>query len=252
MYHLLEGTARLDELARIESPALAQLEDETYAGLDCLEHGIILLEGAESWATRERGYLELPTESGPRRIYVEHDEREAPYALTPEGIEDKTLLISLTDDSNHIACAWVRVPDETTLVGVGIDLVAPRDFERQIGTRKRKSINELLFSEQERALMSQLGCPSTTMGYATLFGAKEASFKATAAPLRRWYDTHDDQLLFEVRHFVMTEPGIERGIARNGAAQKAMDRMGIATIVLHHAIVEGLALVTAVALADSH
>lgn len=85
---------------------------------------------------------------------------------------------------------------------------------------------------------------------AALFAAKEAAFKATAAPLRRWYETHNDELLFEVRHFVMEEPGIERGTGRNAAAQAAMDRMGIGRIVVQHTQVCGMALVTAVALAD--
>ena len=242
----------MSELTRIDSPALERLDKETFAGLGCLEHGIVVLEGAESWATRERGQLEIPTQSGSFLVRIDHDEREAPYALTPEGAEDTTLLVSLTDDSNHIACVWARVTPGMSLLGVGIDLVASRDFERQIGTKHRKSLNELLFTEQERALMPQLDCPSPTMGYATLFGAKEAAFKSTAAPLRRWYDSHDDELLFEVRHFVMVEPGIERGIGRNGAAQAAMDRMGIDRIALKHAIVEDMALVTAVALACTH
>lgn len=242
----------MPELTRIDSPALERLDRETFAGLGCLEHGIVILKGAESWATREQGYLEIPTQSGPLRIRMDHDEREAPYALTTKGGEDTTLLVSLTDDSNHIACIWARVKPDMPLLGVGIDLVAPRDFERQIGTKHRKSLNELLFTEQERALMPQLDCPNATMGYATLFGAKEAAFKATASPLRRWYDSHDEELLFEVRHFVMVEPGIERGIGRNGAAQAAMDRMGIDRIVLKHAIVEDMALVTAVALACTH
>lgn len=242
----------MSELTRIDSPALERLDRETFAGLGCLEHGIVILKGAESWATRERGFLEIPAQSGPFRVRMEHDEREAPYALAPDGSEDATLLVSLTDDSNHIACVWARVTPGMPLLGVGIDLVAPRDFERQIGTRHRKSINELLFTEQERNLMPLLDCPSSTMGYATLFGAKEAAFKATAAPLRRWYDSHDEELLFEVRHFVMVEPGIERGIGRNGAAQAAMDRMGIDRVVLKHAVVEDMAVVTAVALASTH
>lgn len=235
---------------RIESPALEQLDQETFSARGCLEHGIVVLEGERSWETHERGYLDLPTASGPLRVRVAHDERGGPYALAADGTEDTRLLLSLTDDENHIACAWARVAEGSPLQGVGIDLVAPRDFEREVGTRHRKPLKELLFTEHERELAPQLGYP-TTLAYATLFGAKEASFKATAAPLRRWYDTHDEELLFEVRNFVMDEPDRELGTGRNGAAQVAMDRMGIDRVVLRHAIVEGMALVTAVTLARS-
>ena len=48
----------------------------------------------------------------------------------------------------------------------------------------------------------------------------------------------------------MEEPGLERGTGRNGAAQAAMDRMGIARVVTHCTEVCGMALVTAVALAE--
>ena len=85
---------------------------------------------------------------------------------------------------------------------------------------------------------------------AALFAAKEAAFKSTAHPLRVWYQDHDDELLFEVRHFCMEELGAERGTARNGAAQAAMDRMGIARVVVRQAMLRDMALVTAVALAE--
>ena len=48
----------------------------------------------------------------------------------------------------------------------------------------------------------------------------------------------------------MEELGAERGTARNGAAQAAMDRMGIARIVVRQAMLRDMALVTAVALAE--
>ena len=96
----------MSELTRIDSPALERLDRETFAGLGCLEHGIVILNCAESWATRERGFLEIPAQSGPFRVRMEHDEREAPYALAPDGSEDATLLGSLTSIT---AATWITI-----------------------------------------------------------------------------------------------------------------------------------------------
>jgi 4'-phosphopantetheinyl transferase EntD len=102
--------------------------------------------------------------------------------------------------------------------------------------------------EDELALAPRL-CPQDDLqAAAILFAAKEAAFKACAAPLRRWYEGHDEQLVFDLRHFVMREPGSMSGDGRNGAAQHALERMGI-HIRVHHTCIAGHALVVALALA---
>jgi 4'-phosphopantetheinyl transferase EntD len=131
-------------------------------------------------------------------------------------------------------------------VGFGIDLCAANRFEGRPGRRDRA---QLLLTEHERALAPSLWPGNLPLAYATLFAAKEAAFKATAAPLRRWYEKHDDELRYGVRHFVMEEPLLMSGTERNGAAQRALDAMGIARIEVRYAQIDGMALVAACALA---
>lgn len=176
---------------------------------------------------------------------VAHDVRHAPYLQHPSGKERRDLLLSLSDEGDRLAAAWARVEEDSPLMGLGIDLCAAHRFEERPGRRDRAL---LLLTERERMLAPSLLLDDLPLAYATLFAAKEAAFKATAAPLRRWYEKHDDELRFGVRHFVMDEPLTERGTGRDGAAQRALDAMGIARIEVRYTQLDGMAIVVACAL----
>ena len=205
---------------------------------------VVVIKGATSWGTRETGRLELPTNEGMRAFRIAYDEREAPYAANTDGTERNDVLLSLTDEDELCGCAWAEVTDNTDLLGVGVDLASPADFGIRPGTER---FIELIFSERERELASELDPTRPHLAYATLFGAKEAAFKATAHPLRAWYATHSTPLEYEVRDFGMETLGEERGELRRKAAQRALDRMGIERIRILHTTCEGMALVVALA-----
>lgn len=234
------------KLRRVGSPALTSLDEVALEGLGCPEHGIVVLEGATSWGAHERGWIELPLKAGPATVPIAYDEREAPFAADEDGEEQRDLLLSLTDEGERIACAWARPEEGSALVGVGIDLCSTERFHESEG---RRDLGRLLLTERERELVPRIAPDDPALAKATLFAAKEASFKALAAPLRTWYRHHDDKLLFGVRHFVMEEPGLERGTWRNGAAQDAMDRMGIRELRVCYGALDDMAVVVATALA---
>ncbi|MBR3235885.1 MAG: 4'-phosphopantetheinyl transferase superfamily protein [Atopobiaceae bacterium] len=232
------------ELQQIQSDAIIDLSRESFDGLGCSDYGIVVLQGADSWGAHESGNIVLPTSEGPFTVPISYDEREAPFATGMDGSKHPELLLSLTDEGDYIACAWARVLPGSPLMGVGIDLNAFSHF------RPRKSgrdVAKLLFTEHELELIPHVA-DDPLYAKAALFAAKEAAFKSCAWPLRAWYESHDDKLLFEVRHFCMTEPGVERGVARNGAAQAAMDRMGIQRIEVHSTQLLDMALVVALVL----
>ncbi|MBQ6523574.1 MAG: 4'-phosphopantetheinyl transferase superfamily protein [Atopobiaceae bacterium] len=237
----------MPSLQLVHDPVVAELAEQTFAGLGCSAYGIAILQGAESWGAHERGLIELPYDEGTMRVSLAYDEREAPYPIDQEGREQHDLLLSLTDEDDYIACAWARVTPGSPLLGVGIDLNATSHFRPR---KSGKDYSQLLFTTREHELVEQVAHDDPIPFKAALFAAKEAAFKSTAHPLRVWYQDHDDELLFEVRHFCMEELGAERGTARNGAAQAAMDRMGIARVVVRQAMLRDMALVTAVALAE--
>ena len=237
----------MSDLRQIHASALERLDHDAFADLDCRSHGVVVLQGADSWGAHERGHIEIPTPEGILVIPLAYDEREAPFAVDERGEEQRDLLLSLTDEDDYLACAWARVLPGSPLVGVGIDLSARHHFRERTSGR---DLSRLLFTEHELALADALD-DDPQLAYATLFASKEAAFKATAAPLRRWYDAHTEQLLFEVRHFVMDEVGIERGTGRNAAAQKAMDTMGLSQVAVRHASVCDMALVVGLALGSA-
>ena len=233
-------------LQSVTSTQLDVLDRQTFAGRGCVEHGIVVLKGAASWGAHERGYIEVPVDAGCAfRLPLAYDERKAPYACTDDGREDCQLLVSLADQQDVLACTWARVSSDSPVAGVGIDLVAQSRLAQRPSGRDPA---RLLLTEGERAIAAHHTPDHRLTILAALFGAKEAAFKSTAAPLRRWYDTHSDELRYEVRHFVMEEPGFERGTGRDGAAQQAIDRMGIARIAVQHCALDGMVIVTAVAL----
>lgn len=200
---------------------------------------IAIQTGKTSWGAHQSGQIELSHLTLP----IKYDEREAPYVPG-----DKTL-ISLSDEGQVCVCAYAESQPDSSLVGIGVDLASPEDFERPGAER----FAELIFSPREREL-AECMCAKTNMrlalAYAVLFGAKEAAFKATARPLRMWYQTHDEPLEFEVRDFGSQELGLVRGDLRRGAAQRAMDLMGIARIQTTFEQLEGMALIMAKAYCD--
>lgn len=206
----------------------------------------VVLRHSESrtWGAHETGRIELQDNNESVVLPVAYDEREAPFVVAPDGTERAHDLISLSDEDDLLACAWVRLGDGSDVCGVGVDLASRDDFGPRPGTER---FCELMFSERERELARELFPSDLPLAFATLFGAKEAAFKATAHALREWYRTHDEPLEYEVRDFGMTELGLERGEMRRCAAQAALGRMGIVRIDVHYARLQEKALVLALA-----
>lgn len=194
-------------------------------------------EGA--WGPREARAIPLDDDTKGRIV---HDEREAPFVANAPD-----LLVSLSDEKGVAACAWTRPRPGSALVGLGIDLASVEDFAGERGA----TFNHLLFSKHERRLVTSRYENAGRMeyGYAMAFSAKEAAFKACAAPLRTWYATHNDLLEFEVREFELADFSHARGTLRSAEAQRAMGLMGIQTIALHHVELSGAVMTVAFALA---
>lgn len=236
----------MSALTRIAPKVTEALAHQTFTGLGCKAYGIAVFKGADSWGAHESGLVEIPTDEGTLVIPVAYDERGGPYATGHHGNEQLNLLLSLSDEEDYLVCAWARVEAGSPLMGLGVDLSTAARFAPREG---RRDYIELIYTNREKELMPQLNS-DPWMARAQLFSAKEAAFKCTARPLRDWYLGHDEELIYEVRHFCMVEPGLERGEARNAAAQQAMDRMGIAQVSVSWTHLEGMALVAAVALSD--
>lgn len=177
---------------------------------------------------------------------IAHDERNAPVPMGRSG-ERRDLLVSITDEGPVRMLALAQVAPESGVLGIGVDLCSTEDFgEDEAGERFAR----LLFTDGEKALFDHLEGPVPTRR-AMAFSAKEASFKATAAPLRRWYEGHDEELFFEAMDFELYPGGITRGTARKrheDRAQHACERMGIDRIEVSFADYQGMVLCVAVAL----
>jgi hypothetical protein len=226
---------------------LADFAQTCFAGLGCRDFGVVVEDGRDAWELSDGGRIDVAHEGGLLSLFIEHDERGGPFAADAHGAERRHLLLSLSDEDGRLACAWAEVDDDSPLLGVGVDLCSAK---RLVPRTDGRVIARLVLHEDERHLAHVL-CPGDDpMGYAMLFAAKEAAFKACAAPLRRWYEAHDEELRFDLRHFVMRAPGLERGDGRNGAAQRAVELMGIKRIQTHHTVVDGQALVIGLALGD--
>lgn len=185
----------------------------------------IEVEPEGAWGPREARTLPLSDGTTAR---LTHDEREAPFVMdAPE------LLVSLSDEKGVAVCVWARPREGSALVGLGVDLASVEDFAGERGD----TFNHLLFSKHEQRLVASRyeEAGRTEYGYAMAFSAKEAAFKACAAPLRTWYAAHDDLLEFEMREFELEDLSHARGTLRRAKAQWAMDHMGIRTVVLKHA-----------------
>jgi len=173
-------------------------------------------------------------------IDVAHDDRGAPYAAGTDSP-----LISLTDEGDLVACAWATPQEGSRVLGVGIDLADPSDFDRE---NARERIVRLMFFDEERALAKGAGLDDRPLTWARLFSAKEAAFKATSQALRAYYRTNDEELFFEVRDFSSTSWDEVHGVARVGDAAYGAARLDIQTIKVYATEVEGLALTCAIAL----
>lgn len=198
---------------------------------------------------------EIPIDIGPARgsarprrptCRLAHDEREAPVCLGDDGTWDDSLLVSLSDEGAVALCAWLEAPERTPIAGIGVDLATRGDFAGERGA----TFNHLLFTEHEQGLVDEI-CPHDhALGCAFAFSAKEAAFKACAAPLRAWYARHDQELVFDLRSFQLDDADHEVGTARRGEAQQALDAMGIERIELARTSVGDLALTFAIALRE--
>ena len=118
------------------------------------------------------------------------------------------------------------------------------DFDGDRGAHYRK----LLFTDRDRKVVESGWSDKPEEGYAFAFSAKEAAFKACAAPLRTWYATHDEELSFDLRGFELDGTHRATGTARRGEAQRAMDAMGITRIELSTLTFEAYVLTFAFAL----
>lgn len=234
---------RLEPVAQDTTKALAQ---KAFAGLGCDDFCVSVQYGATSWGSRESGHVSVSHGGSWLRIPIAYDERDAPFVCDAAGGEVPGQLVSLADEGNYVACAWASVGEGSPVVGVGVDIASLEDFS---AARTTLRIVQLLFSKREHEHVTGRFKGDVAFGYAAAFGAKEAAFKATAAPLRAWYRSHTEELAFEVRHFSMSASGTMRGEERDGAAQRALDAMGIGRIAVHAARVGSLALVVACAIA---
>ena len=163
-------------------------------------------------------------------ITITHDERGGPVVTRTDGTEDEHFLLSLTDENELTLCGWAQRDKDSRLVGLGIDLVSLDEFKGPRG----HELQRLLLTERDREILDKSWEGSAELGWAYAFSAKEAAFKALAAPLRRWYEGHDEKLAFEVRSFELADLSHAQGTARHGEAQYAMDTMGIAEIELSY------------------
>lgn len=164
-------------------------------------------------------------------VRISHDERGAPFALGMDGTEDYNLLVSLTDEKGVAACAAAQTDGSADLRGLGIDLASPEDFAGERG----EQFNPLIFSASEQRVAPMLA-DDDALGFAFVFSAKEAAFKACAAPLRRWYDEHDEELAFDLTEFELAAPRDVRGTLRHAHAARAMAAMGVRVRIVRREI----------------
>ena len=163
-------------------------------------------------------------------ITITHDERGAPIATREDGTEDAHVLLSITDEDEFALCGWAQKDEKSPFVGLGIDLVNLGDFAGERG----RDLERVLLTERDRQIVDAAWPDEPKLGWAYAFSAKEAAFKSLAAPLRRWYETHDGELAFDVRGFELADVCHAQGSARHGDAQRAMDAMGIERIELSY------------------
>ncbi|ACV23409.1 Uncharacterised protein [Slackia heliotrinireducens] len=223
--------------------AAANLARRAFANRGIISWGITLGCG-KRWQDVDKKELLTVGEQLPPYA-IGHDERKAPFPMLEDGTEVPRMLVSFTDDNGVCLYAWAIADEASPVLGLGADLASTEDFE---GGPSDDRLVKLLLNDREREIAKTI-CPDDFIsGYAAAFSAKEAAFKRTARVLRTWYETHDEELFFEVRDFEMTEPGLERGTARTGRAQTACDKLGISRIEVLHDPLPGAVLTFALAL----
>lgn len=230
---------------RICDPVLSALVHEVRECCGCQSVDVATFSGAPSWQHCEDQLTNLLATDACPTARLAHDLRGAPYLCDQRGEERSELLLSLSDEGEGLAAVWAQAEEGSTLMGLGIDLCAADRFEARPGRRDRA---RLLLTERERSYAPLLHPDNLPLAHATLFAAKEASFKATAASLRRWYESHTRELRYGVRHFVMEEPLLMSGTGRDGAAQRALDALGIKRMEIRYGQLDGTAIVVACAL----
>ena len=180
-----------------------------------------------------------------KRVTIGHDKRNAPLLMDRAGNELHDFPVSITDEQNTRMLAWAKLGSKSDVVGLGIDLCSTADFADD---KRGEHFSKLLLTDREKELLDRVDLP-LPLRRAQTFAAKEAAFKATSAPLRHWYRTHDLELAFDVRDFELWPNGIVRGTARSGRATRACEMLGIDRIEASFAEYKGMALCVAVALA---
>ena len=175
-----------------------------------------------------------------------HDDREAPYLVGADKAERCEQLVSITDEGGDRLLAWVRVPKESDVAGIGIDLCSANDF---LADEAGERFAQLLFTPGEKRLVDQMP-GSLPMRRAKVFSAKEAAFKSTAAALRRWYESHDEEVFFEAMDFELKEGCLAGGHdrpRRGNRVDKACETLGISRIEISFSEYRGMAFCVAVA-----
>lgn len=213
------------------------LEGHGYVACGVIARTSGLLDG--EWVSAEEG----------DGFWIGHDEREAPVPLDEGGRELESLLVSITDEGEERMLAWVRIPEGSDVVGIGVDLCSTGDFAED---ERGDHFARLLLTDTEKRLVEKME-GTVPQRRARVFSAKEAAFKATAAPLRRWYEAHDEELGFEVRDFELcsverSAGSVARGTARSGRAERACELMGVSRIEVSFANYADMVLCVAVAL----
>lgn len=211
--------------------------------------GAITRFGAEAapagtWGERELRTVPL---GGGKTLHIAHDGWGAPVA-----VEGDDMLVSLADERGLEVCAWADPSEGSRVVGLGIDLVCIDDLA---GVRGRQ-LAPLLLSEHEISLAQKLYGGHPELGYALAFSAKEAAFKACAAPLRVWRGTEGGEPVYEVRDFELARRNDGRRplflsvcvLPAKPRAQTALKSMGIQEIRVTHARAANVLVTIALAL----
>ena len=159
-------------------------------------------------------------------ISLTNDLRGAPVPLRADGHADESLLVSHTDEDDISLCAWAQIEEVSRLAGIGLDLVNMDDFTGERG----EFLTKVLLTERDLEIVRKRWPDEPQLASSFGFSAKEAAFKALAAPLRVWHGTHDEWLRFEVRSFELADTAHEHGTARKGEGKRAMDTLGITEI----------------------
>jgi phosphopantetheinyl transferase (holo-ACP synthase) len=201
------------------------------------------IELAQCGAWGNRDERAMPLSQG-ETIRLYHDERGAPYAVHSQDEENTRIIVSYSDEEDLAAWVWACTPSESQVAGIGIDLAKMRDTDEERSNRFAR----LLLSEHEREIVASVYPDDLSARKAYALSAKEASFKACAAPLREWMNSGKTSFAYDAMEYELIDATHTRGTLRRGRAQVAMDAMGIRMIELSHVRLYETVLTLAVAL----